>query len=413
MCGEANRQIKALALALGLALATTLALAVAPLAGQTAARGLSRADQAAQAPAAIPCGPVISRTVRPDVVVAGGMVDVRVTYDYTCPMTALQVDLVLVVGRGLPGTSFQRLALTRSFREGLQRFVNLIDVSNGSRVGLISYQDDFTVLMPLRGGPAGMDELLQKLGLISMAPIPSINGIANAIVEADRMLTAGNAGPDVTKAILVTYADAPLTPPGPLMTIPQACAQARGNGVTVAAIGMDHSILLANCASQGGHFRSTAADGADLPGHFDQAGAMIFRPKQAVTHDYIDQLYSSRADYEPGSAQPREPDQRAGATLIWTGSPAAKPEGGETIAYRARISADGAPWRGPISIDASLALRYNDGIVATVSAPNPDICVFRPGRPEDCAPVPPTSVPSTMEPTRFKVFLPFTEVASR
>ncbi len=401
----AVRLTATLLVASGLVLATAVLLLVEPAAGPTAAHGLSRPDQATPPPAGVPCGPVISRTISPGVVEAGGLADVRVTYDYTCAAAAQQVDLVIVIGRGLPGSSTQRLLLTRNFRDGMGRFVNMFSVPNGSRVGLIDYGHNATILMPLQSGPGAVEELLQKVGqTVSMTTDLGANGLALAILQADRMLADASSGPDVAKAILVTYLDAPLAPPPaptPSAAIPAACAQARGNGATLAAIGLDHATLLQSCTSPGGHFRSTAGVGADLPGLFEQAGTIIFRPKQASAHDYTDQLFRSRADYVAGSGQPREPDERAGSSLIWIGRAVAKPAGGESIAYRVRLSADGAPWRGPISIDASLALLYGDGSVATVPAPNPDICVYRPGRPEDCADVWLTAVP-----TRSRAYVP-------
>ena len=248
-------------IAFGLALATVFSLALFPLAA--------------------------FRPVSPDVVAARGVGGLRATTDFTCTAPARQINLVLVVGTGMPGaTSAQRSALASNVKQGLAALVNHFDIANGSQVGLIISHDEYTARIPLRGGPDGFQALVEAIGRISMVREPSVNALGPALAHAGQMLAAANPGPGVGSEILVVYANAPLTipgNPGPPMTPLEGCRAAQSRGATVTAIEIGGSTgQIVSCTGTAGHFASSDPEGQDLPERFEAAASQIFCPEAAV-----------------------------------------------------------------------------------------------------------------------------------
>lgn len=261
MSKHSNCRRASVLIALGLALATVFSLALFPLAA--------------------------FRPVSPDVVAARGVGGIRATTDLTCTAPARQINLVLVVGTGMPGaTSAQRSALASNVKQGLAALVNHFDIANGSQVGLIIFHDEYTARIPLRGGPDGFRALSEGIGRISMVREPSVNALGPALAHAGQMLAAANPGPGVGSEILVVYADAPLTipgNPGPPMTPFEGCRAAQSRGATVTAIEIGGPTgQIVSCTGTAGHFASTDPEGQDLPERFESAASAIFCHKPAA-----------------------------------------------------------------------------------------------------------------------------------
>jgi hypothetical protein len=353
----------------------------------------------------IPCDPVLSRTIEPNIFKVGEETTVRSEFRYNCTGKTRKINYMIVLenSTALRAGAGDREALD-NVTKGAARFVNQVDYNNDSKGGLILYASSLTVRLPLQGGDSGQEGMIRALGNISFESLGGGAVIGEAIRTGTELLPT-NTETDATNIMIIIDAGG-MELPNPLVTSGTACNAARQSGVTVAVISFPNAQRrLAGCSTRGWYKQVTSDEGRNVPAIFDQLAEGMLRGKQMQDTSYSD-LLEDGFDLVSGSAYPRPPDTSWQSEYTWN---FAKSVTTQRIEYKVKADPDlyltGVTRK--LSVNAGMQFTYVDSSSLSVAMPNPDICVYR-ADPSECAnkiPTPtssvppPTVVPTTAVPT--------------
>ena len=332
----------------------------------------------------VPCDPKVKRTVDKQIVQEGDTIRVTVEYSYACSSDTKKINFMLVVENteNLRGPRDQRL---KNVKEGLKSFVNQVDFSNGSKVGLELYADDFSVRMPLRGesGQGNVKEdMLSQISRIQTKPIGNSAGAGPAIRDATGQLPIGVISPNFINVMLIVDAGASETSK-PLINRADACNAAKDSGVIIGVVALkDAGYRMYNCASPGWFKFSQSDEAAEVTGFFSEFSDKLLRGMQATKDEYEDNQ-DATFEYVVGSGNPRDPDLTLGSDYVWKFTTQPGRPVSRRVMYDVKAAELGESQVVPLSIESFLNLSFTTSN-RSVQMPNPDICIYTAEKPEFC-----------------------------
>lgn len=404
-----------------LALSAPLAI-LSILAGSTTCLALLVAHPLAQdppAPAPLPvsgppCALEAERAISPRIVEAGQPLTISVSIHYDCtvqPPPAL--DLVFAVedtaalidenlSAGARADSLSRLKVE------LTELVDGLEPANGSRIGL--YRADLGgPSVALASGSAAFDATRSAISDLKAEGAchrraTTVHAISRALADAD--------DPDhPTVVIYLATAAPPCTgggtvPPPGAPSLGEACDALKAQA-TLALIDQGGGAMR-GCNSPGWYYRVSDPN-LETPAVVHDLTNRLIHPDRPLSLLYAENLDPLYFDYEFGSGNPSPNSDGKWPFLVaepWVG----------THRLQFRITALAAPSVVPVSLPPGPLLSLKSRSQAlTWHLPNPDVCIYRPGRrAQDCAPNPivlsPTPTPTasaTPQPTRApSIYIP-------
>lgn len=360
-----------------------------------------------------PCGVEARREIEPRIVEEGGVISVKVHYNYNCVSGVKRINFILLVEATISEQNIaDRNGLLLSLKDGLKNFVNTTSFTNGTMGGLTLVGEEYTNRVPLRAGREGKDQLLEAIELISLKPIGGAVGFGGALNDAVGRLPT-NVEDAAENWVIVFDRGAPeiiAGNPEPPVTIAEACKRATRSKVNVAVVSHQDAPYRFSCVTRGFARRSSGPRAPDLPKIFEDLADSIVRGKQAKETVYQDYAYNDAFAFVEASGRPRDPDDARGSPpydISWKSKDNTKPPGGFSIDYQWRALTDQTDPVTKISVDdfPSILFLWADGTYDdfTLDDPvnNPEVCVYRKGKQQqDCgAFVPYTPTPSGDTPT--------------
>jgi hypothetical protein len=372
-----------------------------------------------------PCGVEAKRVIEPRIVEEGGVISVKVHYDYNCISGKKTINFIMLIEATISEQNItDRNGLQLNLKEGLKNFVNKTTFSNGTTGGLTLVGTDHHHRVPLRGGVDGRQDLLDGIESISLKPISSQVGFGAALVDAVGRLPTNVA--DAAENWVIIFdrgADEVINNEEPPVTIADGCKRAVRSKVNVAVVSHQDAPYRFTCVTRGYARRSSGAKAPDLPQIFDSLADSIVSGKQARETVYQDYAFNDAFAYVEASGRPRDPDDVRGSPpydITWKSKDNTKPPGGFNIDYQWRALTDLTDPVTKISVTdfPSILFLWADGSYDefTLDDPvnNPEVCVYRKGKmQQDCGnfstytPTPeaetPTPEPETPTPTATDV----------
>ncbi len=382
----------------------------------TAAAATAQPTRAQEPPEQIPCSPSFSRSMMPLTVEQGGTADVAVHIDYDCRQRSQQtiINVMLVINSAVPDDFNNVAGLERQLRAGLGGIINLLPWENGSRMGLVLFDDDALVRSTLRsdpGGTGGHRQALSQLAQNFQLGTGSAAGFDQAISLAYRQLPVLQEGE--VNAIVAFHA-------GPNdLTVGNWCRQADRVGVTITGVQVaSGGGLMGPCMNAG--LRTVPDDGTDLDTAFEDIGNALFRGDTIDQVLITDAMRGQYIDYVQGSSNLVEPTNPFAQDYEWELPGGNNPPGGRTLTYQIRILDDDpglAPDQLELSLEARAFIIYASGSQQDFDLHLPRVCLARSGMlAEDCGSFEtPTPTPSatldlpTQPPTETSTPGPATE----
>ena len=315
-----------------------------------------------------PCTVDGKKEAHPDQVKAGDEVMVTITLQGwgDCPMTEELADVMLVIDRSgsMRGTPLQ------DAKNAAKAFVDRLNLSGGSQVGVVSYSDSATLNHQLSRSRGSVRTAIDSL--VSGGNTNITDGINKAQAELE---SARHGAGNTPVIILMTDGKHNVgAGPGPAAT----AAKAKGTRIFTIGLGDVDAAELQNLASSTSDYYY-AATSSDLEYIYQQiAGAFMGVPATNVT--LVDRL-SDDVTYIPGSAWPVpysiSPDNKV---LTWK-IPIIGRWQTKTFRYWVRTSATA---QGLVCINEYTRATYTDSNGHTATLDIPPACVTVKSQSHDC-----------------------------
>jgi hypothetical protein len=343
---------------------------------------------------AIPCNPKFARNSSPLKVEQGGTVDVEVKIEYNCRSRDTQkvINLMLVVSDNINEDFNSKTAIERNLRAGLGSIINQLPWSNGSKAGLVIYNDTALTRSPLRQGIEQRDALIQLTKNFRINRGTGSTGMDNAMLQAWKQLPTQIAG-EINMIVLFDSGANPYA-------LGNACRLAERSGVIMAGVQLPRAGGRIGWCMNAGLWTATDNDGSNLEEIFEKVGESLFKGdniEEVIVSDYINCQW---ANVVPGSSSPVAPINPFACDFEWSIRGASStPAGGLALTYQLKITDDDpslVPEIRTISDGAEAFVRYASGAQLRIPLNVDTMCIAGAGKLQDhCGGfVPPTPSPT-------------------
>jgi hypothetical protein len=341
---------------------------------------------------ALRCNPEAHRVIEPLALEEGREFEVLIHFDYLCPEGTKPIVFVIAVEDSdmLEPPGFGGRQLDDNLQEALTDFVEAMDYDNGTMGGLVLYTGTASIRVPVEGGNGGRQSLLAAIRTISPGG-PTARAAADAVDTAAEMLRNASGPEGALKVMLIVDAGASLDDTEAVIA---RCAAAKAEGVHVAVTSLREAEgRLRDCSEESSYRQSAREGGQDLQEHLSSLGEGFVNMERADGVLVADTLATAMS-YVIDSGQPPPTSSFAGEISWDFAAPA--PDGGQDVRYRIKPSEMGPGQM--LSTSATVTLLYADGSYGVVPLENPEVCVYRAGRPQECPDTSPTEEPTPTDP---------------